>query len=214
MQQGTVKWFNAKKGYGFISDEAGNEVFVHFSALNMDGFKELKDGEKVEFEVVDGEKVFKEYTAAEDGKQFKADQLNQYIQDKAAQNLLFGKHLYSRTITPDYTYYFLDVDAEVMIEKGYCEAKYWIQKDQIENWENFTSIDATGQWATASAEQVEEINLIWNDIDTYSQEAVAALVMGTRSLDEIDAIVAELDALGLADVEVIRQGQYDRFLGK
>ena len=56
MQQGTVKWFNAKKGYGFISDEAGNEVFVHFSALNMDGFKELKDGEKVEFEVVDGEK--------------------------------------------------------------------------------------------------------------------------------------------------------------
>ena len=56
MQQGTVKWFNAKKGYGFISDEQGNDVFVHFSALNMDGFKELKDGESVEFEVVDGEK--------------------------------------------------------------------------------------------------------------------------------------------------------------
>ena len=56
MQQGTVKWFNAKKGYGFISDGAGNEVFVHFSALKMDGFKELKDGEKVEFEVVEGEK--------------------------------------------------------------------------------------------------------------------------------------------------------------
>ena len=56
MQQGTVKWFNAKKGYGFISDEAGNDVFVHFSALNMEGFKELKDGEKVEFEVIDGDK--------------------------------------------------------------------------------------------------------------------------------------------------------------
>ena len=56
MQQGTVKWFNAKKGYGFISDEQGNDVFVHFSALNMDGFKELKDGEKVEFEVIDGDK--------------------------------------------------------------------------------------------------------------------------------------------------------------
>jgi CspA family cold shock protein len=56
MQQGTVKWFNAKKGYGFISDAEGNDVFVHFSALNMDGFKELKDGESVEFEVVQGEK--------------------------------------------------------------------------------------------------------------------------------------------------------------
>ena len=56
MQQGTVKWFNAKKGYGFISDEEGKDVFVHFSALNMGGFKELKDGERVEFEVVEGEK--------------------------------------------------------------------------------------------------------------------------------------------------------------
>ena len=52
MQQGTVKWFNAKKGYGFISDAEGNDVF----ALNMDGFKELKDGEKVEFEVTEGAK--------------------------------------------------------------------------------------------------------------------------------------------------------------
>ena len=56
MQQGTVKWFNAKKGYGFISDEQGNDVFVRVSALNMDGFKELKDGERVEFEVTEGEK--------------------------------------------------------------------------------------------------------------------------------------------------------------
>ncbi len=56
MQQGTVKWFNAEKGYGFISDAEGNDIFVHFSALQMDGFKELKDGESVEFEVVEGEK--------------------------------------------------------------------------------------------------------------------------------------------------------------
>lgn len=53
---GTVKWFNAKKGFGFISDEEGNDVFVHFSALQMEGFKVLDEGDKVEFDVVNGEK--------------------------------------------------------------------------------------------------------------------------------------------------------------
>ena len=56
MHKGTVKWFNAKKGFGFISDEEGNDVFVHFSALQMDGFKVLDEGDEVEFEVIDGEK--------------------------------------------------------------------------------------------------------------------------------------------------------------
>ena len=54
--KGTVKWFNAKKGYGFISDEHGDDIFVHFSALNMSGFKVLEEGDKVEFEVIEGEK--------------------------------------------------------------------------------------------------------------------------------------------------------------
>ena len=54
--KGTVKWFNAKKGFGFISDEEGNDVFVHFSALQIDGFKVLDEGDEVEFEVIDGEK--------------------------------------------------------------------------------------------------------------------------------------------------------------
>ena len=56
MKQGTVKWFNAKKGFGFISDEDGNDVFVHFSGIVADGYKSLEDGQKVQFEVVDGEK--------------------------------------------------------------------------------------------------------------------------------------------------------------
>ena len=56
MKTGKVKWFNAKKGYGFICDEDGADVFVHFSALNMEGFKVLEEGDTVEDEVVDGEK--------------------------------------------------------------------------------------------------------------------------------------------------------------
>ncbi len=54
--KGTVKWFNNQKGYGFISDESGNDVFVHYSGLNMEGFKSLDEGQAVEFDVVNGEK--------------------------------------------------------------------------------------------------------------------------------------------------------------
>ena len=53
---GTVKWFNAEKGFGFIEREEGNDVFVHFSAIMMDGYKSLAEGTEVEFEVVDGAK--------------------------------------------------------------------------------------------------------------------------------------------------------------
>lgn len=56
MNKGTVKWFNNQKGFGFISDEQGNDVFVHYSGLNMDGFKSLEEGQAVEFEVVNGAK--------------------------------------------------------------------------------------------------------------------------------------------------------------
>ena len=52
---GTVKWFNETKGYGFIAQEDGPDVFVHFSAIQGDGFKTLTDGQKVEFTVTDGQ---------------------------------------------------------------------------------------------------------------------------------------------------------------
>jgi cold shock protein len=57
-EQGVVKWFNASKGYGFIQRQSGEDVFVHFSAIQMDGYKSLNEGQLVEFEVRQGPKGF------------------------------------------------------------------------------------------------------------------------------------------------------------
>ena len=54
MSNGTVKWFNAEKGYGFISQESGDDVFVHFSAIQGKGFKTLEEGQNVSFEIEEG----------------------------------------------------------------------------------------------------------------------------------------------------------------
>ena len=56
MNRGTVKWFNNQKGYGFISDEDGNDVFVHYSGIATDGFKSLEEGQAVEYEITEGSK--------------------------------------------------------------------------------------------------------------------------------------------------------------
>ena len=54
--KGTVKWFNKQKGYGFISDETGKDIFVHYSGIKMDGYKNLEEGQTVEFNVTSGAK--------------------------------------------------------------------------------------------------------------------------------------------------------------
>ena len=56
MKKGTVKWFNAEKGFGFISVEGEDDVFVHFSAIQTDGFKSLEEGQRVSFEIEDGQR--------------------------------------------------------------------------------------------------------------------------------------------------------------
>jgi len=56
MAEGTVKWFNDTKGFGFIEQDDGPDVFVHFSSITMEGFKSLAEGERVQFEVVEGQK--------------------------------------------------------------------------------------------------------------------------------------------------------------
>lgn len=56
MEKGTVKWFNAEKGFGFIQRENGEDVFVHFSAIQSEGFKSLDEGQRVEFNVVKGQR--------------------------------------------------------------------------------------------------------------------------------------------------------------
>ena len=55
MAEGTVKWFNPEKGYGFISQNDGEDLFVHFSEIKMDGFKTLDEGQRVSFEVTEGQ---------------------------------------------------------------------------------------------------------------------------------------------------------------
>ncbi len=56
MERGKVKWFNAEKGFGFIERESGSDVFVHYSAITMDGYKTLEEGAEVQFDIVDGMK--------------------------------------------------------------------------------------------------------------------------------------------------------------
>ena len=56
MEQGKVKWFNASKGYGFIQRDSGDDIFVHYKSINSDGFKTLKQGETVEFELTETDK--------------------------------------------------------------------------------------------------------------------------------------------------------------
>ena len=169
--------------------------------------------EGIHYEVVNGEKQWKKYTAKEDGKEFEANQLNQYLDDKAEQRLSYGKIAYTRTVFSDVNFYDLWGAKNGCNDLGWASQKAEYQDATID-FGHYTSIDVTGILATASAEEQEKYNDVINDMKSASQQAISAFIMGQRSLDEIDAVVAELDTLGLADCEAIYQARHDRFLGK
>ena len=87
LQRGTVKWFNDAKGFGFIEHESGKDIFIHYSVIESEGYKTLKDGEIVEYELVDGEKGLH----AEKVKRINAKQNGKTVADSAvAPNLESG----------------------------------------------------------------------------------------------------------------------------
>jgi putative aldouronate transport system substrate-binding protein len=170
--------------------------------------------EGVNYEVVNGEKQWLQYDASEEGEgvKFDADVLNKYLQEKADQRLSFGKLLYSRTVTPDMTYY------DLWKAKEDCYTQIWpAQKADYQNetidYGHWTSIDVSGVMSTASTEETEIVSDVYNDLTSASQEYVSALVLGQKSIDELDSIVEALEALGLSDVEEVYQARYNRFRG-
>lgn len=169
--------------------------------------------EGIHYEVVNGEKQWKKYVAKEDGKEFEANQLNQYLDDKAEQRLSYGKIAYTRTVFSDVNFYDLWGAKNGCVELGWATQKAEYQDATID-FGHYTSIDVTGVLATASAEEQEKFNDVINDMKSASQQAISAFIMGQRSLDELDSVVAELDTLGLTDCEAIYQARHDRFLGK
>ena len=167
--------------------------------------------EGVNYEVIDGEKHWLLYQGSEGGdKQFKADMLNDYLQEKADQRLSYGKILYSRYITADMSYYDLWQSTNTCREQEWATQKADYQDATI-NYGHYTSIDVQGVLATPSVEETETTEMYWNDLDAASSEAISGLVLGTRSLDELDSIVESLDAMGLSEIEAIYQARYDRF---
>lgn len=172
--------------------------------------------EGVNYEIVNGEKQFKMYTSTVEGKgiEFRADQQNKYIQEKGDLRISYGKHLYSRALFPDMTYYMLGDDFD-----AFYTNESWAQKkgeygEATMSYGHFTSIDVEGCLAAATAEESEKYNDVWNDLYTQSQEYVSGIVLGQRSVDEIPTMVETLNGLGLQDVINIFQARHDRFIGK
>lgn len=171
--------------------------------------------EGVTYEVVNGEKQYIKYTSDDPGEpgEYEADQLNQFLQDKADKRLRFGKILYARTVLPDNNFYRLDKAAANCYEGvGWAAQKGDYQAATL-HYGHWTSLDVEGTLATASLEEINKYNELYNDLYTASQEEVANLVNGAKTVADIPTIVESLNALGLQDIIEIFQNRYNRFKG-
>ena len=167
--------------------------------------------EGVNYEVVNGEKQYIVYHSDDEGTDFDADHQNKCLQTKADMRISIGKILYARTVCPDMTFYQLK-KASDLCRNGWADQKADYQ-DATVDYGHWTSIDVGGTLATPSAEETEITNNLWNDCYTLSQERIAALVRGEKTVDEIDAIIAELDSVGLQQLIEVYQHRYNRFIG-
>jgi len=171
--------------------------------------------EGVTYEVVNGEKQYIKYTSDDPGEpgEYEADQLNQFLQDKANKRLRFGKILYARTVLPDNNFYRLDKAAANCYEgEGWAAQKADYQAATL-HYGHWTSLDVEGTLATASLEEINTYNDLYNDLYTMSQEEVAKLVNGTKTVADIPAIIEDLNKIGFQEIINIFQNRYNRFKG-
>jgi putative aldouronate transport system substrate-binding protein len=166
------------------------------------------------YEIVNGEKQWIQYDAKQEGEgvKYNADALNKYLQEKADARISYGKILYSRYVTPDMTYYQLGEATRAPKEQIWAASKTAYQESTID-YGHWTSLDVNGTLATASNEETEKVNSIYNDLHSASQQDVSALVLGQSSVDDLDTMVSQLDDLGLQDMIDIYQARYNRFKG-
>ena len=174
--------------------------------------------EGINYEVVNGEKQFLKGKSTVEGTdlEFQLDQQNKFIQEKADMRVSYGKHLYSRALFPDMTYYFLDDDIDQLVNgtEPWAAPKGEACYEAINNWQYYCSIDVEGCLAAATSEESALYNSVYSDLSTQSQEFISALALSQSSVDEIPTMVETLDGLGLSQIIDQYQARHDRFIGK
>ena len=189
---------------------------VYYSDASIDLINYGVEG--INYEVVNGEKQFLKGKSTVEGTdlEFQLDQQNKFIQEKADMRVSYGKHLYSRALFPDMTYYFLDDDIDQLVNgtEPWAAPKGEACYEAINNWQYYCSIDVEGCLAAATSEESELYNSLYADLSTQSQEYISALATSQSSVDEIPTMIETLDNLGLTQIIEQYQARHDRFIGK